>query len=284
MDWNTQLAILDHEKYIRLYWFLGTFALMTFWEYRAARRKEKITRSERWPHNLILAFLNALVIRFLFPGAAIGAAYLAQSQRFGLFNWVEVPMMFSIVFTVVAMDWVIYYQHRAFHAIPLLWKFHRMHHTDLEVDVTTGVRFHPVEMIVSMLVKSFFILLLGAPAFGVFVFELVLNVSSLFSHSNVRMPAWLDKILRVLIVTPDMHRVHHSVVPTETNSNFGFNFSIWDRLLGTYRAQPKESHEKMKLGLDVFHDEKYLPVQMLLEQPFLDKGGKFGWDNVLREK
>ncbi len=284
MDWNAQLAALDHEKYIRLYWFLGTFALMAFWEFRGARRKEKIPRKERWPHNLALTVLNALVLRMLFPAAAIGAAYLAQSQQFGLFNWVEVPALFSVLFTLVVMDWVVYYQHRAFHAFPLFWKFHRMHHTDLEVDVTTGLRFHTVEMAASMLVKSFFVLLLGAPAFGVFIFELVLNVSSLFSHSNVRMPDWLDRALRFLVVTPDMHRVHHSILPAETNSDFGFIFSLWDRLLGTYRAQPKEGHEKMKVGLDVFHDEKYLPVLMLLEQPFLDKGGKFAWNNPLKEK
>lgn len=284
MDWNAQAAVLDHEKSIQLYWFFGTFALMALWEYRAARREEKVTRLERWPHNLALTFLNAVVIRFLFPAAAIGAAYLAENQGFGLFHWVEVPLMFSIGFTVLVMDWVVYYQHRAFHAIPLFWKFHRMHHTDLEVDVTTGLRFHPVELVASMLVKSFFILLLGAPAFGVFVFELALNVTSLFSHSNGRMPAWLDGALRILIVTPDMHRVHHSVVPAETNSNFGFNLSIWDRLLGTYRAQPKEGHEKMRIGLDIFNDEKYLPVNRLLEQPFLDKNGKFDWNNPLREK
>lgn len=284
MDWNAQLAVLGHERNIRFYWFLGTFALMVLWEFQASRRKEKIPRMERWPHNLALTILNAVITRLLFPSAVIGAAYLAKSQNFGLFQWVEVPWAFSVVFTLVAMDWMVYYQHRAFHAIPLFWKFHRTHHTDLEVDVTTGVRFHTGEMILSMLIKSFFVLLLGAPAFGVFLFELILNVSSLFTHSNVRMPAWLDKILRSLIVTPDMHRVHHSVIPLETNSNFGFNLSIWDRLLGTYRAQPKEGHEKMKIGLDVFHDEKYLPVNMLLEQPFLDKSGKFGWNNILQEK
>jgi sterol desaturase/sphingolipid hydroxylase (fatty acid hydroxylase superfamily) len=278
------IGIMVHERHLRLLGFVAVFILMALWEFLAARRKEKIPRMERWPHNLALTLLNTFVIRVLFPSTAIGAAYWASSLRFGLFHWVEVPPLFASIFTVVAMDWVVYYQHRVFHAYPLFWKFHRMHHTDLEVDVTTGVRFHTGEMLLSMLIKSFFILLLGAPPAGAFLFEVILNASSLFTHSNIRMPAWLDKILRLVIVTPDMHRVHHSVIPAETNSNFGFNLSVWDRLLGTYQAQPKEGHEKMKIGLDVFHDEKYLPVNMLLEQPFLDKSGKFAWDNLMREK
>ncbi len=284
MDETVLMGIVTHERNIRLYCFLGVFIVMALWEMMASRRKEKIPRAVRWPNNLALTLLNTLVTRFLFPSATIGAALWAESLRFGLFRWVEVPLAFSIVFTVVVMDWVIYYQHRVFHAVPLFWKFHRMHHTDLEVDVTTGTRFHTLEMLLSMLIKSVFVLLLGAPVFGVFLFELILNATSLFNHSNVKIPLWLDSILRVLIVTPDMHRIHHSVIPAETNSNFGFNLSIWDRLLGTYRPQPKEAQEKMKLGLDVFHDEKYLTVGKLLEQPFLDKGGRFAWNNLTREK
>lgn len=273
-----------NERNLRLYGFIAVFVLMVLWEWLAPRREQQVPRTQRWPGNLGLTLINTLVIRVLFPSAAVGAAYLAQNQRFGLFNWVELLPAFTVWFTVVVMDWVVYYQHRLFHAVPLFWKFHRLHHTDLEVDVTTGVRFHTLEMFLSMLIKSFFILLLGAPPAGVFLFEFLLNASSLFNHSNVRLPLWLDKTLRLLIVTPDMHRVHHSVVPAEANSNFGFNLSVWDRFLGTYRPQPKEGHEKMKLGLDVFHDEKYLPILKLLEQPFLDETGRFGWGNLTGEK
>lgn len=284
MNGSTLIDLTSDEKHIRFWGFLFVFALMALWEFWASRRLEKISRRERWPHNLALSILNTVILRLLFPSAAIGAAYWGEHMGFGLFHWVEVPTAFSVIFTIITLDWVVYYQHRVFHSIPLLWKFHRLHHTDLEMDVTTGLRFHPTEIVVSMLTKSFFILLLGAPPFGAFAFELVLNLTSLFSHSNVRLPAWIDKTLRLFIVTPDMHRVHHSVISAETNSNFGFNFSFWDRLLGTYRAQPKEGHEKMKIGLDVFHDEKYLPVHKLLEQPFLDKSGKFAWGNPLKEK
>jgi sterol desaturase/sphingolipid hydroxylase (fatty acid hydroxylase superfamily) len=279
---RTLTALLVHEKIARLFCFLGVFVLMALWEWLASRRPEKTSRVLRWPHNLGLTVLNTFVLRVLFPSAAVGAAYWAQRLRFGLFNLEDVPPVFAVVFTVVALDWVLYYQHRAFHAVPLFWKFHRMHHTDLEVDVTTGTRFHPLEMILSMLIKSFFILLLGAPPVGVFLFELVLSVSSLFSHSNARMPGWLDKALRLLIVTPDMHRVHHSAAPAETNSNFGFILSIWDRLLFTYRGQPRQGHDKMKIGLDVFDGEKDLALNQLLIQPFLDKNGRFAWGNLLK--
>ncbi len=275
---------LAHERTARLDVFLVVFLGMALWETLASRRKESIGRLKRWPHNLALTLLNTVLVRVVFPAATVGAALGAQRTRFGLFNWVEVPPGFALVFSVVAMDWVLYYQHRAFHAFPLLWKFHRTHHTDLEVDVTTGVRFHPAEMLISMLVKCSFVALLGAPPGAAFLFEALLNATSLFSHSNARLPGWLDRVLRLLIVTPDMHRVHHSVIPSETNSNFGFNLSIWDRLLMTYRAQPKEGHEKMRIGLDVFNEEKYLPVNKLLEQPFLDKSGKFAWNNLIREK
>lgn len=276
--------LLSNGRNFWLYGFLAVFGVMALWEWLAPRRKEQTPRSERWPGNLGLTLVNALVIRVIFPSAAVGAAYLAEQLQFGLFHWVPVFPAFEVWFTVVVMDWVVYYQHRLFHAAPLFWKFHRLHHTDLEVDVTTGARFHTLEMLLSMVIRSFFVILLGAPAAGVFLFEFLLGATTLFSHSNIRMPLWLDKILRILIVTPDMHRIHHSVLPAETNSNFGFCLSIWDRLLGTYRAQPKEGQEKMKIGLDVFHDEKYLPIRKLLEQPFLDKAGRFAWKNLTQEK
>lgn len=283
MDGNVLLRILSEEKHLRFFVFLAVFALMALWEFLASRRREKIPRLKRWPSNLGLTVINVLILRLIFPSAVIGAAYWARNLGCGLFNWVEVPFGFSILFTIVAMDWMLYYQHRLFHSVPLLWKFHRMHHTDLELDVTSGTRFHIGEMLISTLIKSFFVLLLGAHPYGVFLYEVLLNATSLFEHSNIRMPGWLDNVLRLLIVTPDMHRIHHSVIPAETNSNFGFILSIWDRLLFTYRAQPKQGHDKMKIGLDIFDGEKDLALGRLLMQPFLDKNGRFAWDNLLKK-
>lgn len=283
MGSNALTGIVNHEGPIRLYCFLGGFALLTFWEWAASRRAQKVPRFRRWPHNLTLTFLNTLVLRFVFPSGAIAAADWAQSRHFGLFQWAPVAPILSIPFTVLALDSFIYFQHRVFHAVPLLWKFHRMHHTDLEVDVTTGTRFHTVEMILSMLLKYLLVLVLGAAPFGVFLFELILNLSSMFSHSNVILPVGLDAFLRVFIVTPDMHRVHHSVIPAETNSNFGFNLSIWDRWLGTYRPEPRGGQEEMKMGLEIFRDLKYLSLGRLLGQPFFDERGHFAWNNLTRK-
>jgi sterol desaturase/sphingolipid hydroxylase (fatty acid hydroxylase superfamily) len=266
---------LIHERNYRFYGYLVVFALMALWEWKAARRDQKIGRIYRWPNNLGIALLNVLVIRILFPSASLGAAYWARGHQFGLFHWVEVPLAFSVVFTVIFLDWVLYYSHRAFHAVPWMWKFHRMHHTDLEVDVTTGTRFHPAEMVILTVVKSVAIILLGAPVFGAFMFEAVLSSVLLFEHSNISLPAPLEKFLRLFIVTPEMHRIHHSVLPDEHNRNFGFNFSWWDRLLGTYRAQPKNSQGQMALGLDIFDDPQFLKADQMLLQPFLDREGRF---------
>ncbi len=278
------MRLISNEPYIRFYCFFAVFILMAFWEQKASRRKEKVPRVLRWPNNLGLGFLNHYFIRALLPGAALWAANLAIRSRFGLFQWVDVPETFSVWFTVVILDWVSYYQHRAFHDIPLLWKIHRMHHTDLEVDLTTGTRFHTLEILVSLLVKSLAVFLLGAPLAGVFLFELVLNASTLFNHSNVRIPAFLEKSLRLVFVTPDMHRIHHSTIPSETNSNFGFIFCVWDKLFKTYRPQPRDGQENMKLGLEFLRDSKYLALTQLLKIPFLDSDGRFKWDNLTKIK
>lgn len=272
MDWN---GILNHEGPIRLYCFLGAFALLALWEGLSSRRAQKTPRLRRWPSNLGLTFLNTLVLRLVFPGGALAAAAWAQEGRFGLFQWVPVPALIAIPFSVILLDFFIYFQHRLFHAVPLLWKFHRMHHTDLEVDVTTGTRFHTVEMILSMAIKYGLVLALGAPALGVFSFELILNLTSMFSHSNIRLTLGLDALLRAFLVTPDMHRIHHSVILDETNSNFGFNLALWDRLLGTYRDKPKQGQEKMKIGLGILRDWRDLRLGRLLAQPFLDRRGHF---------
>jgi sterol desaturase/sphingolipid hydroxylase (fatty acid hydroxylase superfamily) len=260
------------------------FVLMALWEQKASRRKEKVPRVLRWPNNLGLGLLNHFFFRVLLSGGALWAANLAAQYRFGFFQWVEIPLAFSAVCTALLLDAVIYYQHRAFHAIPLLWKLHRMHHTDLEVDVTTGTRFHTLEIFISMIIKVLAIALLGAPLVGVFLFELILGASNLFTHSNIRMASLLEKCLRWVWVTPDMHRVHHSVISVETNSNFGFNLSLWDRIFGTYRRDPQEGQEKMKLGLEFLRDSKYLALGELLKIPFLDKEGRFAWSNLTKQK
>ena len=275
-------GMASHAWLCLFYVFLAVFALMAIWEFRSPCRRRETSRGLRWLPNLALTFLNAVVLRLFFPSAVVGAAFWAERLGFGLFHWFEVPAAFAVVFTVVVMDWVVYYTHRAYHAVPLFWKIHRTHHTDTEVDVTTGTRFHTFEALLSMLIKSFFILLLGAPPSGAFLFEAVLNAVSLFSHSNVRVPARLDKALRLLIVTPDTHRIHHSVIPAETDSDFGFIFTIWDRLLGTYRPQPEGGHENMRLGLEIFREGEDTTFTGILRQPFLDKNGRFAWNNLMR--
>ncbi|HTC20618.1 MAG TPA: sterol desaturase family protein [bacterium] len=284
MNQNNWMGLVADERNVRLYGFLVVFFLMAFWEQKASRRKEKVPRVLRWPNNLGLGLLNHFLVRALFPGAVLWAANLAAQYRFGFFQWVEVPLAFSVVWTVLLLDAVVYYQHRAFHAIPLLWKLHRMHHTDLEVDVTTGARFHTLEIFASIVIKASAVALLGAPVIGVFLFELILGATTLFNHSNIRIADRLEKCLRWAWVTPDMHRVHHSAVPAETNSNFGFNLSLWDRLFGTYRRDPQQGQEKMKIGLEFLRDSKYLALGELLKIPFLDKEGRFAWGNLTKEK
>ena len=198
--------------------------------------------------------VDTLLVRILFPTTAVGLALLAEARGFGLFNVVALPAWVAVVASVVILDLAIYLQHVLFHAVPALWRLHRMHHADLEFDVTTGLRFHPIEILLSMLIKFAVVAALGAPALAVLIFEVLLNATSMFNHGNVRIPAGLDRVLRWLVVTPDMHRVHHSILSRETNSNFGFNLPWWDRLFGTYRAQPAAGHEAMTIGIEQFRD------------------------------
>lgn len=240
---------MEHEAALRLAAFLGVFALMATWEWLAPRRALALPRRARWPANLALVAIGTVLVRLLFPAAAVGAAAFAGMRGWGLFNAVELPYALAVAASVLLLDLAIWLQHVVFHAVPALWRLHRVHHADLGFDVTTGLRFHPIELVLSMLVKFAVVMLIGAPALAVVLFEIALNAGSLFNHGNVRLPLALDRVLRLLFVTPDMHRVHHSVIPAETNSNFGFSFSFWDRLGGTYRAQPREGHEGMTLGL-----------------------------------
>ncbi len=264
--------ILHNEMAIRLGFFIGVLTLMALWEILAPRRALTTSKSWRWVSNLGIVFLNSFLLRLLFPVAAVGLAAYATEHGWGLLNQIQIPFWAAVIASVVALDLAIYLQHVMFHAVPAFWRLHRMHHADLDFDVTTGARFHPIEIILSMLIKFAVIAVLGPPVVAVIVFEVLLNATAMFNHSNVRIPQPADSFIRRLIVTPDMHRVHHSIEDHETNSNFGFNLSIWDRLFGTYQDQPDAGHEAMTIGIRDFRDPRQvdrLPGMLLL--PFVGK-------------
>ena len=264
--------ILDHEPTIRLGFFFGIFLIMALWEVLAPRRQLTEPKGKRWLNNIGLVVLNTLLVRVLFPTAAVGMAQYATQQGWGMLNLLDWPYWLSIVFAVVILDAAIYLQHVMFHAIPVFWRLHRVHHADLDFDVTTGARFHPVEIVLSMLIKFAVIILLGPPLLAVMVFEVLLNATAMFNHANIRLPLPLDRVIRWLIVTPDMHRVHHSHLEHETNSNFGFNLSLWDRLFGTYRDQPQDGHTGMVIGIDTWRDPAHcVRLPGMLMMPFQGK-------------
>ena len=264
--------ISSYEKEIRMGFFFGILAVMAVWEILAPKRSLLVSKSIRWINNLALVFLNSIMLRLLFPAAAVGMATFVNSQNWGLLNYFQISLPFAIIISIVVMDFIIYLQHVMVHAIPLLWRLHRVHHADPDFDVTTGARFHPLEIILSMLIKFAVIILLGPPVIAVILFEIILNATAMFNHANVRIPTSIDKILRWIVVTPDMHRVHHSVHDDETNSNFGFNLPWWDRLFGTYRDQPRDGHEQMKIGIHRHSDPKWVSwLPGLLVLPFRGK-------------
>ena len=256
------------ELAIRLAAFAGVFSVMALWELLAPRRPLAVGRSPRWPSNLGILVADVLVVRLLLPTAAAGVALVAAERGFGLFHVIGLPFWLAAPIGFLALDLVIYGQHVMFHHVPWLWRLHRMHHADLDIDVTTGVRFHPVEILLSLVIKIATVALLGIPAGAVVCFEVVLNATSMFNHANASLPRWLDRVARLMLVTPDMHRVHHSVLRQETDSNFGFNLPWWDRLFGTYRAEPRAGHDGMTIGLPVFRDPGELRLDRLLTQPF----------------
>ncbi|MFW3615406.1 sterol desaturase family protein [Billgrantia antri] len=262
-------TLQSHEPLIRVGIFLLVLAAMALWEVLAARREQRIRRWQRWPGNLLILVLDTLTVRLLFPLAAVGAALVAAERGWGLFHLVPAPLWLALPLSVLLLDAAIYFQHRLFHAVPWLWRLHRMHHADLEFDVTTGLRFHPLEIVISMGIKVAVVTLLGAPAVAVLIFEVLLNATSMFNHGNVRLPERLDRRLRLIVVTPDMHRVHHSIVRCETDSNFGFNLPWWDRLFGTYRDQPDAGHLNMTIGIAEFRDPRELRLDRMLIQPLL---------------
>lgn len=262
--------VMDHEITIRLGFFFGVFAVMALWEWLAPRRALTVSRALRWASNLGIVFLNTVLLRLLFGAAAVGVALFARDQAWGLLNYFDITFAFAVIVSVIALDFAIYLQHIMFHAVPALWRLHRMHHADLDFDVTTGARFHPIEIVLSMLIKFAVIIVLGAPVLAVVVFEVLLNATSMFNHSNVRIPRALDRVLRWFVVTPEMHRVHHSIEDDETNSNFGFNLPWWDRVCGTYRDQPRAGHERMTIGIRTFREVTQCEsLPRMLVMPFI---------------
>jgi sterol desaturase/sphingolipid hydroxylase (fatty acid hydroxylase superfamily) len=258
------------ELMIRVGAALAVFSALALWELLAPRRALSIGRARRWPSNFGILVLDAVLVRLLIPTAAVGVAVVASQRGWGLLNITPWPGLLEGLIGFVALDLVVYAQHVAFHKVPVLWRLHRMHHADLDFDVSTGLRFHPIEIILSTLIKIAVVVLIGVPAAAVIAFEVALNATSMFNHSNAVMPLWLDRLLRLAVVTPDMHRVHHSIRRHETDSNFGFNMPWWDRLFGTYRALPEAGHDNMTIGLPSFRDPAELRLDRLITQPFRD--------------
>lgn len=267
--------MLNHETAIRLTAFVAVFALISLWEGIAPRRKRSCSRRKRWPSNLAIVALNAASVRMILPTTAVSLALIGEERHWGLLNNVATPVGIATIVAIVLLDAAIYLQHVMFHAVPAFWRIHRMHHADLAFDVTTGVRFHPIEIVLSMLIKFGVIVAIGAPAPGVLLFEVLLNATSMFNHGNALIPRAIDQRLRWLLVTPDMHRVHHSIVVGETNSNFGFNLPWWDRWFGTYCDQPAAGHEAMTIGIEEFRDERELRLDRMLSQPFRGELGAY---------
>jgi sterol desaturase/sphingolipid hydroxylase (fatty acid hydroxylase superfamily) len=267
--------IINNEPAIRFGFFIGIFLAVALGELAAPRRHLTTSKTSRWFANIGIVVINTAAVRFLFPVAAVGMAVIATQKNWGLFNNIAIPYWASVVLSVVILDFAIYLQHIMFHAVPVFWRLHMMHHADLDFDLTTGTRFHPIEIVISMVIKMAVVYLIGAPALAVIIFEVLLNGTSMFNHSNLFIPVWTDRVLRLFVVTPDMHRVHHSVLDFETSSNFGFNLPWWDRLMGTYRAQPNLGHEGMTIGLNQFRDPTRLTLLQMLALPFTGESGNY---------
>jgi sterol desaturase/sphingolipid hydroxylase (fatty acid hydroxylase superfamily) len=261
--------IAEQESIIRLAVFAGLFVLFALSEIFRPRRKLTVSKANRWFTNLTIVLLDSALVRLVFPAAAVGVAFWADSRAIGLFNVFQAPLWISLPISFVVLDFAVWLSHVLSHKIPLLWRFHRMHHSDRDFDVTTAIRFHPIEIVVSMAWKVGWVLLLGAPAAAVIIFETVLNGTAMFNHSNTDLPKSVDRLLRLIVVTPDMHRVHHSIVRSETDSNYGFNLPWWDRLFRTYLDQPEFGHDDMQIGLPQWQDERPTKLGWSLSVPFL---------------
>jgi len=261
--------ILAHESTLRMSFFIGIFCVVALWEVVSQKRPLTAPRWIRWYSNISIVFLNTFILRLIFPVLVVGFAAIAQQKGWGILNMVGLPGIVEFIIAIVLLDLIIYAQHAAFHRYRFLWIFHKMHHADLDLDVTSGSRFHTLEIIISIFIKYAAVFLIGPSPATVVVFEIILNGMAMFNHGNLHIPTSLDRFLRYMIVTPDFHGVHHSVIRAETNSNYGFNLSIWDRIFKTYNAQPEKGHDGMSIGLEIFREPKYLHLHWLLAIPFL---------------
>jgi sterol desaturase/sphingolipid hydroxylase (fatty acid hydroxylase superfamily) len=271
----SEKTVLAIEGTIRIGAFLGVLSALALAELIVPRRPLSASRPKRWLANLSVVMIDTLTVRLLFVVGAMGAANFGAEHGWGLLNRVTWPAGLEILLSVVLLDLSLYIQHVIFHAVPILWRLHMMHHADLDVDVTTGVRFHPLEVALSMIIKVAVVLVTGASPAAVLIFEVLLNASSMFNHSNLRIPAMIEPLLRSIIVTPDMHRIHHSIHAHETNSNFGFNFPWWDRVFRTYRVEPQDSHVEMVLGVEHVRGTKAVTLTQMLVMPFIDGPGRY---------
>jgi sterol desaturase/sphingolipid hydroxylase (fatty acid hydroxylase superfamily) len=260
--------MLENEIKLRLLFFLGVILTIFALEFLYPRRKVDMERKLRWTRNLLLMVINNLTIKFFLPFSLVTVALYAEQKGVGLFHNLTIYSVVELVISLIVLDFIIYMQHRIFHYLPFLWRFHKIHHIDHEMDVTTAIRFHPIEIFLSFFIKSAAIIILGISPIAVIIFVIILNVSAMFSHGNITVPKKLDQLLRLVIITPDMHRIHHCVIPSETNSNFGFNLSWWDKIFNTYKAQPSQGHDKMKIGLNEYQDASQTNLMTLLLIPF----------------
>ena len=273
------MNFLGTEMTIRMAFFFAAFLILAFWEQKSQRIPLTQNKNERWLNHFGLGFLGFILIRAFLPLVGVSIAWFAAVHNLGLFNQVGLPGPVEVALTVINLDWALYYQHRALHALPLLWKCHRVHHTDLDLDVSTGIRFHFLETVSALLVKALVIFILGCPPTAVLVYEVAYMMAVLFNHSNIKLNPGIEKVLRAFIVTQDMHRIHHSVARLETNSDFGFIFSWWDRFFGTYRSEPAAGYDKMTIGLENYRDPVDSQLPNLLLQPFMDPGQNISMEN-----
>ena len=265
-----QQWLVANEPLVRLSIFVSILLCMMILEVLAPKRALTQSKPYRWLNNISLVVFNTLLMRLLLPFATVGVAIYAKDKGLGLFTLIDWPFWIEVVLSILILDCIIYWQHRIFHKIPVLWKLHRVHHIDQDIDVTTGSRFHPVEIFLSLFIKFSIVLLLGVPVVAVILFEVLLNATAMFNHSNIALPKTLDRFIRYFLVTPDMHRVHHSNIKAETNSNYGFNIPLWDRIFNSYKDQPKLGHQDMVIGVDGFTDTvKTQNVLKLLKHPFV---------------
>jgi len=268
---NFGTIILENENIFRMSIFFGLLIIMGVWELLAPRKVPKISKSYRWLNNLGLVFFNGFILKVIFPVASTGMAIIASNNNWGILHYYEIPTLISLIIFIVIMDLIIYFQHVMVHAVPLFWQLHKVHHIDLDYDTSTGARFHTLEILLSFMIKLIAIILLGPSVIAVIIFEVILNAMAMFNHGNVGLPNWLDKVLRYVIVTPDMHRIHHSIEEDETNSNFGFSISLWDRIFGTYKNDARLSQEDLIIGIKGYNEIKQTNnVLGMLLIPFKD--------------